>query len=60
MRPLEKLRTVAPETSLNDALEVMGREDVNQLPVVRNGNLLGLISRAHILQILQTRAELHI
>jgi len=60
MRPLDRTRTVAPNTPVTEALEVMAREDLNQLPVVTNGTLTGLISRAHILQVLQTRAELHL
>jgi signal-transduction protein with cAMP-binding, CBS, and nucleotidyltransferase domain len=40
------------------ALQVMGREDLNQLPVGRNGQFEGIISRSHILRLLQTRAEL--
>jgi len=36
----------------------MVREDVNQLPVVSNGKLVGVISRANVLQFLQTQAEL--
>ncbi|HEY3025555.1 MAG TPA: site-2 protease family protein [Pyrinomonadaceae bacterium] len=58
MRPLKSLHTVAPQTSVTKALEVMGREDLNQLPVVRDGHLEGIISRSHILRLLQTRAEL--
>ncbi len=34
--------------------------DVNQLPVVRDGLLEGIISRGNILQFLYTRAELNI
>src|SRR5690606_31634419 len=59
MRPLENLRTVPPDVPVIEALEIMGVEDVNQLPVVRDGKLEGIISRAHILQLLQTRAELN-
>lgn len=58
MRPLKSLHTVVPQTSITKALEVMGREDLNQLPVVRDGRLKGIISRSHILRLLQTRAEL--
>ncbi|HEY8187660.1 MAG TPA: site-2 protease family protein [Pyrinomonadaceae bacterium] len=58
MRPLESLHTVSPQTSVTKALEIMSREDVNQLPVVRDGHLEGIISRSHILRLLQTRAEL--
>ncbi len=62
MRPLESLRTVTPDTPVTEALELMGREDLNQLPVVRGGGefqLAGVISRAHVLQLIQTRAELN-
>ena len=60
MRSLESLRTVGPERPVAEALEMMGREDVNQMPVVQEGNLAGIISRGHILRLLQTRAELDI
>jgi CBS domain-containing protein len=36
----------------------MVAEDVNQLPVVSGGRLEGIVSRAHVLQLLKTRAEL--
>jgi Zn-dependent protease/CBS domain-containing protein len=60
MRPLEDLHTVPPETPLKNALEIMGKEDLNQLPVVTNGHLAGIISRAHIVDYLRTRADLKV
>lgn len=58
MRPLKTMRTVTPESSLTSALKVMARDDFNQLPVMSNGHLEGVLSRAEILSYLQTRAEL--
>lgn len=58
MRPLDQLHTISPDMEVNEVLERMTREDVNQLPVVRDGKLEGVISRGHILRLLQTRAEL--
>jgi Zn-dependent protease/predicted transcriptional regulator len=58
MLPLEKLHTVDPHTLVTEALEMMGREDVNQLPVVLNGSVAGIITRGDVLRLLQTRAEL--
>jgi CBS domain-containing protein len=52
MRPLAQRRTIGPE-----ALELMSRDDVNQLPVTANAHLEGLISRGHIMGFLRTRAE---
>ena len=39
-------------------IAIVGREDLNQLPVVEDGHLEGMISRGHILRLLQSRAEL--
>ena len=60
MRPLDRTHSVGPNTSVTDALEMMARQDLNQLPVVSGGVLAGLISRSHILQLIQTRSELHL
>jgi predicted transcriptional regulator len=60
MRSLEGLQTVGPDRPLAEALEVMGREDVNQIPVVQQGMLTGIISRSHVMRVLQTRAELDV
>lgn len=58
MIPLDQLHTVSPSTPVMEALETMGRDDVNQLPVVTGTHLDGIITRANVLQFLQTRAEL--
>ena len=58
MRPMSQLRVISPQTSAAEALELMGREDINQLPVVADGKLLGIFSRGEVLQLLQARAEL--
>lgn len=60
MRPLEDLHTVPPDTPLKSALEIMGREDLNQLPVVKEGRLTGVLSRAQIVDYLRTRTELRV
>lgn len=58
MKPLESIQVVSPETPVIEALEIIGREDVNQLPVVSNGQLKGIISRDRILNYLLTKQEL--
>jgi Zn-dependent protease len=58
MRPLAGLRTMHPDSSVADALEIMAREDVHQLPVVTAGRLEGVISRGDVLRVLKTREEL--
>jgi CBS domain-containing protein len=58
MRPLERLKTVTPETPASEALEIIRRDDINQLPALANGRLEGMISRDQILRYLLIRAEL--
>jgi Zn-dependent protease/predicted transcriptional regulator len=56
--PLAEVRSVSPDTPVAEALQTMGREDLNQLPVVEAGRMEGMLSRGHILRALQTRSEL--
>jgi Zn-dependent protease/predicted transcriptional regulator len=58
MRPLDQVRSVAPDTPAISALETMAREDLNQLPVIDRGELQGIVSRGQILGLLQARSEL--
>ena len=58
MRPLARLRVVAPDTPAIQALELMSREDINQVPVISDGHLEGIFSRGRVLQFLKTQAEL--
>ncbi len=58
MKPLGSLHSVSPDTPLTEALEIMGREDVNQLPVLKDGWFQGIISRGDIVRVLQAKEEL--
>ena len=58
MKPLEGMKAVRPEAPLASALEVMAQQNLNQLPVMSDSHLEGVLSRAEILNYLQTRAEL--
>jgi len=60
MRPVKELYTVSPDTPVLDALKLMARNDVNQLPVVSNGSFHGVISRAQIVRLLQVRSVLQL
>lgn len=53
MIPPARLDTTTPETGLWDALEKMGRDGVNQLPVVERGEIVGMLSREDILHYLR-------
>lgn len=59
MKPFGSIITAAPESSVESALETMAKEDVNQLPVISEGRLVGMISRDMIVRYLVTRQELN-
>jgi CBS domain-containing protein len=58
MRPVEELHIITPDTQVLDALRLMAGNDINQLPVVANGALQGILSRSHLMQLLRARSEL--
>ena len=58
MIPLSRLHVVTPQQSLSDVLPLMAGRDVNQLPVVQNDALVGIVSRDAIVHYLEVRRSL--
>jgi len=49
--------SVAPDAPLTDAVELMERRGFKRLPVVRDGKVIGIVSRANFLRVLARRLE---
>jgi Zn-dependent protease len=60
MIPLEKLKHTSPDTGLWTALQQMDRDGVNQLPVMRDSRIIGMLSRVDVITFLRTLQELGI
>jgi len=60
MVPANNLVTVEPQTELLNAMQTMDNANIAQVPVVENGELLGVLTREQIVHYLRTRAELGI
>jgi predicted transcriptional regulator len=58
MVPLQRLHAVSPGQSLNDVLPLLANNDLNQVPVVQNGSVVGLLDRARIMQYMEVRRDL--
>ncbi len=58
MTPYNALKKVSPQDEALAVLERMDEEDVNQMPVVEEGRLVGLIGRDRLLHFVRTRLEL--
>ncbi|MBO0795468.1 MAG: site-2 protease family protein [Ktedonobacteraceae bacterium] len=58
MLSADKLHTIAPQQYLKEVLPLMSNKDVNQLPVVQDGRLVGVLSRDAIIRSLEIRRTL--
>jgi Zn-dependent protease/CBS domain-containing protein len=58
MLPLSRLAVATPDEPLTRALEDLSRQDLNQLPVVTDGHLVGLLTRGNIVRYIRVREEL--
>jgi len=60
MTPFAQVKRIHPDDDLYEVLERMTAEDVNQMPVVEDGRLLGLVARDAVLSFIRARVELGI
>jgi Zn-dependent protease len=58
MTPVSQVRVVAPDQPLLEVLRLLESQDINQVPVVKNGSLLGMITRERLLRVLSAHLEL--
>jgi CBS domain-containing protein len=62
LRPVKDIMTVkvhaiSPDDGLEDASTMMVKYDVNRLPVIENGKLVGIVARSDIIKGLSESAE---
>ncbi len=60
MTPSSKLVIATPEEDAADALDKLSERDVRQLPVVRNGQLAGILRRRDIMRWLQLQSNMQL
>jgi Zn-dependent protease/CBS domain-containing protein len=58
MLPVDRIEWATPDEPALAVLERMQKEDIAQMPVVSDGNIVGMISRDAILRVLQTRLQI--
>jgi Zn-dependent protease/predicted transcriptional regulator len=57
MVPIDRVHSALPEEPVLQILERMQKEDINQMPVLSEGHIIGMIGRDTILRVLQTRLQ---
>jgi len=58
MLPLEKFKRISPTAEIWSALQQMDGDGVNQLPVMTDGRVIGMLSRQDVITFLRTLQEL--
>jgi len=58
MTPFANLNTVGPDDDLTTVLRILTEKNINQLPVVKNGNVIGMIARDNLLAFIHIHTEL--
>lgn len=58
MTPATRLVRVEPTTPLEEVIDALRTNDINQVPVMKGRELTGFVSRAHVMKVIQLRAEL--
>lgn len=57
MTPMDRLKWVGPDEDLSSVLQLMSNEDINQLPVVDKGNIIGIVALENLLEFIHSRAN---
>ena len=60
MVPADRLKVASPEQDALSIAEQMDENEINLIPVVSEGRVIGLITRDNLMRFLRTRAELGI
>lgn len=58
MVPLDQVLSISPDEDAWSLLRIMDENDVNQVPVMENDQLVGMITRDRLLHYIRTRSEL--
>lgn len=58
MTPLDKMASVSPQEDLATVLQILTEKDINQVPVVEDGRIVGMVGRDNLLAFVKVRADL--
>ena len=58
MTPIDRVKVAHPDQDALSILEEMDENDTNQIPVVSEGRVIGLITRDNLIRFFRTRSEL--
>jgi len=60
MTPVDRLKITYPDQDALSILEQMDESDIDQMPVVSDGRVIGLVTRDNLMRLLRIRSELRV
>jgi CBS domain-containing protein len=60
MTPFDKLRWVRPDEELSSIFRIVNEDDINQVPVVQDSQIVGIVTRENLLNFVNIRSGLGI
>jgi Zn-dependent protease/CBS domain-containing protein len=60
MTPFDKLKRVRPDEELSSVLRILLENDINQVPVVQDNSIVGMIARDNLISFIDVRSGLGI
>jgi len=58
MTPFDKLKWVRPDEELSSVLQILTENNINQVPVVQDNKIIGMVSRENLLNFVHVRSRL--
>jgi Zn-dependent protease/predicted transcriptional regulator len=59
MTVIDKIKAIKPDEDLSTVMNTLSQNDVNQLPVIENNNIIGMVARENIINFINIRAQLN-
>jgi Zn-dependent protease/CBS domain-containing protein len=59
MTPLNKLKAIKPDEDLSTVMNTLSQNDINQLPVIKDDTVLGMVARENIINFINIRTQLN-
>jgi Zn-dependent protease len=58
MTPFDKLKWVRPDEELSSVLRILTEDNINQVPVVQDNKIIGMVTRENLLNFVHVRSRL--
>ncbi|OGN96096.1 MAG: hypothetical protein A2Z77_09245 [Chloroflexi bacterium RBG_13_51_36] len=58
MTPFDKLKWVRPDEELSSILQILTEDNINQVPVVQDNKIIGMVTRENLLNFVNVRSRL--